>query len=179
MHPPVFGVTRGREVVVLFCSLPNSNKYITRCDVFMHPIFPRTSNMHVVLKPSPSVTHKYRVILPSKRAIDFGQKGVQHYIDHGDARLMRAHLIRKGAVIPKKLRVETNQYEIHRGMLDVTESDKEDWDDFFRADYWERWMLLSYPDVNKAKLYMTMNKGILFMPQPEDLWFCKNNIYND
>jgi len=93
--------------------------------------------MHVVLKPSPSVTHKYRVILPSKRALDFGQKGVQYYTDHGDARLMRAHLIRKGAVIH--------------------------WEDFFRAEYWERWMLLSYPDVNKAKLYMTMTKGVLFM----------------
>jgi len=117
------------------------------------------------------VTHKYRVILPSKRAIDFGQKSVQYYPDHGDARLMRAHLIRKGAIIPKKLRIETNHHEIHRGMLMVDESDKEDWEDYFRADFWERWMLLSYPDVNKAKLYMTMQKGVLFMPQPEDLWF--------
>jgi hypothetical protein len=127
--------------------------------------------MHVTLTPSPSVTHKYRVILPSKRAIDFGQKGVQHYPDHGNARLMRAHLIRKGGVVPKKLRVETDLHEIHRGMLMVDKSTEEDWEDFFRAEYWERWVLWSYPDVNKAKLYMTMSKGILFMPQPEDLWF--------
>lgn len=127
--------------------------------------------MHVTLTPSPSVTHKYRVVLPSKRAIDFGQKGTQHYIDHGDPRLMRAHLIRKGAVIPKKLRIETNPLEIHRGMLMVDESAEEDWEDYFRAEYWERWMLWSYPDVNKAKLFMTMNKGMLFMPTPEDFWF--------
>ena len=135
--------------------------------------------MHVVLKPSPSVSHKYRVILPSKRAIDFGQKSVQYYTDHGDARLMRAHLIRKGAVIPKKLRIETNRSEIHRGMLGVDKSEKEDWEDFFRAEYWERWMLLSYPDVNKSKLYMTMTKGVLFMPQSEDLWFCEDSIFKD
>lgn len=131
--------------------------------------------MHVVLKPSPSVTHKYRVTLPNQRTIDFGQKGLQHYVDHGNPRLMRAHLIRKGAVIPKDLRIETNPMEIHRGMLMINESTEEDWEDFFRAEYWERWMLWSYPDVNKAKLFMTMNKGVLFMPTPEDFWYCKNN----
>lgn len=129
--------------------------------------------MHVTLTPSPSITHKYRVILPSKRTIDFGEKGTQHYPDHGNSRLMRAHLIRKGAIIPKKLRVETDLHEIHRGMLAVDDSTKEDWEDFFRAEYWERWLLSSYPDINKAKLYMTMSKGILFMPQPEDFWYCK------
>lgn len=127
--------------------------------------------MHVLFQPSPSVTHKYRVVLPSKRAIDFGQVGIQHYPDHKNPKLMRAHLLRKGAVIPKKLRIETDPMEIHRGMLMVDESQKEDWEDFFRAEYWERWMLWSYTDVNKAKLFMTMNKGVLFMPTPEDLWF--------
>jgi len=86
--------------------------------------------MHVVLTPSPSITHKYRVILPSKRAVDFGQKGYQHYTDHNNPRLMRAHLLRKGAIMPKELRIETNQMTIHRGMLSVDESTKEDWEDF-------------------------------------------------
>ena len=134
--------------------------------------------MHVLLKPSPSVAHKYRVILPSKRAIDFGQKGVQYYTDHGDARLMRAHLIRKGAIIPKKLRIETDPYEIQREMLRVKESTEEDWGDFFKAEYWERWLLWSYPNLNKAKLFMTMRHGMLFMPTQEAMWFCdKNNPY--
>ena len=132
--------------------------------------------MHVVLRPSPSVTHKYRVTLPNQRAIDFGQKGFQRYVDHGNPRLMRAHLLRKGAVIPRELRIETNPLEIHRGMLMVDESAEEDWEDFFRAEYWERWLLWSYPDVNKAKLFMTMNKGMLFMPTKEDLWFCEKNV---
>jgi len=127
--------------------------------------------MHVVLQPSPSITHKYRVILPSKRAIDFGESGVQHYIDHGNPRLMRAHLIRKGAIIPKKLRIERDPYEIQNEMLKIKESSKEDWEDFFRAEYWERWILWTYPSVTKAKINMTMRQGILFMPVSEDLWF--------
>jgi hypothetical protein len=118
--------------------------------------------MHVVLKPSPSIAHKYRVTLPSKRTIDFGERGVQYYPDHGNPRLMRAQLLRKGAIIPKELRIERNQSQIHREMLQIKESSKEDWEDFFRAEYWERWVLHTYPDINKAKLYMTMSQGILF-----------------
>ena len=131
--------------------------------------------MHVVLKPSPSVTHKLRVTLPNQRSIDFGQKGVEHYIDHCNPRLMRAHLIRKGAIIPKELRIETDPYEIQREMLRVKESTEEDWEDFFRAEYWERWLLWSYPNLNKAKLFMTMRHGMLFMPTQEAMWFCDKN----
>ena len=132
--------------------------------------------MHVVLQPSPSVTHKLRVTLPNKRAIDFGERGMQHYIDHGNPKLMRAHLIRKGAVLPKKLRIETDPGEIHREMMRIDKSSKEDWEDYFRAEYWERWILWTYPDVNKAKLYMTMRHGMLFLPTPEDLWFCRDDF---
>ena len=127
--------------------------------------------MHVVLQPSPSVAHKLRVTLPNKRAIDFGDKSIQHYPDHGNPRLMRAQLIRKGAILPKKLWIERDQCEIHREMLKIDKSTEEDWEDFFRAEYWERWLLYTYPNVSKAKLFMTMRHGILFMPTAEDLWF--------
>ena len=99
--------------------------------------------MHVVIQPSPSVTHKLRVTLPNMRAIDFGDRSVQHYPDH----------------------------EIHREMMKIDKSSKEDWDDYYGAEYWERWILWTYPNINKAKLYMTMRHGMLFMPRPEDLWF--------
>jgi len=59
-------------------------------------------------------------------------------------------------------------------MMKINKSTKEDWDDYFRAEYWERWLLWTYPTVNHAKLYMTMRHGMLFMPTPEDLWFCKD-----
>jgi len=128
--------------------------------------------MHVVFRPSPSVAHKYRVMLPNKRAIDFGSRDTPDYTDHCNSRLMRAHLLKRGAVVPKKLRTETDPKEIHRGMLMVDKSDAEDWEDYFSRDYWERWLLWTYPNVEHAKLFMTMRKGILFMPTPESLWFC-------
>ena len=132
--------------------------------------------MHVVLQPSPSVNHRYRVTLPNKRSIDFGERGVQYYPDHGNARIMRAQLLRKGAVIPKELRIERDPGEIHRGMMKINESTKEDWEDFFRVEYWERWILHTHTSVNKAKLSMVMSHGILFMPRAEDLWFCKDEL---
>ena len=132
--------------------------------------------MHVVLQPSPSVAHKLRVILPDKRAIDFGKNGEQHYINHGNPKLMRAHLIRKGAIIPKELRIETDPLEIHRGMLRIKKSEKEDWENYLKEEYWERWLLWSYPTLSKSKIAMTMTQGILFMPTAESLWFCEDNI---
>ena len=156
--------------------------------------------MHVVLQPSPTFTHKLRVTLPSRRTIDFGDKYRQDYTDHGDARLMRAQLLMKGAIIPKKLRIETDPSQIQKEMLKIKESLRtfrehhlrarwglkikessiEDWEDFFRAEYWERWILYTYPNINKAKLSMTMSHGILFMPTPEDLWYCQErSIFKD
>lgn len=128
--------------------------------------------MHVVLTPSPTVTHKYRVLLPNKKTFDIGSLMSPDYTDHGNPRLMRAHLLRKGAQIPKDLRTETDPYEIHRGMLYADTSTEENWDDPFRAGYWERWLLWSYPNVNQAQLWMTMRKNVLFMPTEEMMWFC-------
>ena len=128
--------------------------------------------MHVVLTPSPTVTHKYRVLLPNKKTFDIGSLMSPDYTDHGNPRLMRAHLLRKGAQIPKDLRIETDPYEIHRGMLYADTSTEENWDDPFRVGYWERWLLWSYPNVNQAQLWMTMRKNVLFMPTEEMMWFC-------
>lgn len=128
--------------------------------------------MHVVLQPSPVVTHKLRVLLPNKKTIDFGSHEQIDYTDHRNPELMRAHLLRHGAQIPKDVRIETDPYEIHKGMLYADTSTEENWDDPFRAGYWERWVLWSYPSVEQAKLWMTMRKGILFMPTEEMMWFC-------
>lgn len=127
--------------------------------------------MYVVFQISPSVTHKYRVMLPNKRAIDFGTKGEADYTDHYNPNKMRTHLVRRGAIVPREVREETDPREIHRGMLMVDQSDREDWDDYFKAEYWDRWLLWSYPTVDQAKLFMTMRKGVLFMPTPESMWF--------
>jgi hypothetical protein len=56
-------------------------------------------------------------------------------------------------------------------MLYAVTSTEENWEDPFRAGYWERWLLWSYPNVNQAQLWMTMQKNILFMPTEEAMWF--------
>jgi hypothetical protein len=127
--------------------------------------------MRVVLTPSLSPAHKYRVILPNKRSINFGHVGVEDYTDHRDSQRMRTHLVEKGAIVPETLRLETDIHEIHRGMLMIDHSTHEDWDDWYSTEYWERWMLWSYPNIDHAKLWMAMRKGILFMPVAEDLWY--------
>jgi len=127
--------------------------------------------MHVVLKPSPSVAHKYRVSLPNHRFVDFGAKNEKDYTDHGNPRIVRAHLLRHGAVMSRKARAEKDVAEIHREMLHVSKSRTEDWDDMYSAEYWNRWLLFTYPTVHQAKLFMTMRQGVLFMPIAEDLWY--------
>lgn len=127
--------------------------------------------MYVVLKPSPSVSHKYRVTLPNNRSIDFGTKTERDYTDHGNPRMMRARLLRHGAVVSREIRIERDLAEIHRGMLRVTKSRTEDWDDIYSSEYWNRWLLFSYPTMHQAKLFMTMRQGVLFMPMAEDGWY--------
>jgi hypothetical protein len=77
---------------------------------------------------------------------------------------MRLDLHRRGAIIPQELRRKTDPHEVHREMLWVEESVNYDWDDPFTAEFWDRWLLDSYPSVEQAKLFMTMRKGVLFMP---------------
>lgn len=128
--------------------------------------------MHVVLKSSPSVCHKYRVVLPNKRAVDFGSTEQPDFTDHKNPRLMRAYLIRRGAILSKNLRIETDPVEIQRGMLQIDRSSKEDWDNPYTREYWERWLLWSYTNIEHAKLFMTMRKGMSFMPMSENFWYC-------
>jgi len=127
--------------------------------------------MHAVLSQSPSIIHKYRVTLPNKKCIDFGPVNVEDYTTHQDPRLMRAYLIGKGANIPDELRDETDCVKIHRGMLFADESSEEDWGDLFSQEYWNRWILWSYPTVNQAKLWLTMRHDIRFMPTVDDFYY--------
>jgi len=127
--------------------------------------------MHVVLTPSPSAVHRYRVILPGKLTVDFGSTKVWDYTSHRDPKMMRAQLLKRGAVIPEKLLAEQDPKEIHRGMLLVEDSNLEDWHDVHERFFWERWLLYSYSSVENAKLYCTMQKGLLFMPTPENFFY--------
>lgn len=120
--------------------------------------------MKLVFTPSPSKVHKYRVLFPDKRAIDFGSYKLKDYTDHKNPLLMRTHLIRCGGNMTEEQRLETDSMEIHRCMLNVSTSSTEDWENIYKRGYWERWILWSHPTVNQAKLHMTQRSGILFMP---------------
>lgn len=52
----------------------------------------------VKLIKSPSVKHKYRVIFPDKRAVDFGAKGYSDYTIHKNPVRMRAYVVRHGGL---------------------------------------------------------------------------------
>lgn len=126
--------------------------------------------MKIVFKPSPSVTHKYRVVFPDRRAIDFGVKGGHDYTTHGNPMLVRDHILDHGGIIPMHSLVETDPHKVHRAMLEVDKSTKEDWTDVYSKDYWERWLLWTYPNVEHAKLFLTMRQNHLFMPH-EDTFY--------
>ena len=128
-------------------------------------------NMHVVLRPSPSRLHRYRATLPDRRHVDFGSIVTEAYVDHKDPVRMRMELHMRGAVIPSNVLEETDSCEIQRKMLSVDVSLKHDWGDEWSNEYWDRWLLQSYPSVEHAKLYMTMQKGILFMPFVDTCFF--------
>lgn len=129
--------------------------------------------MHVTLTQSPAVNYRYRVILPNKRALDFGvRQGQNDYTVHRDPMLMRHQLAERGGKIPYDVRMETDPHEIHRSMLYVDQSTREDWDDPHSRDFWDRWLLMSYPTVHQAKLFMTMRKGMLFMPTSDNFFYC-------
>lgn len=133
--------------------------------------------MYVVFNKSPSVAHKYRVTLPNHRFVDFGSRREYDYTDHQNSSVMRSQLIRRGAIVPEEVRLETDPAEIHREMLHITKSTKEDWEDIYSRNYWERWMLYSYPTINQSKLWMTMKHGFLFMPLPENFFYCGENFH--
>ena len=125
----------------------------------------------VLLQPSPSRSHLYRVTFPNNlRAIDFGDVFRVYYPHHQNPKIMRAQLLRKGAVVPEELRKETDFREIHREMLKIRQSSKESWNDMYSPEFWERWILLAHTSVTKSKLSMVMSHGIIFVPSAQGLW---------
>ena len=75
---------------------------------------------------------------------------------------MRQSLIRRGAIIPQDVIKESDHFEIHRKMLKVEKSHKEDWESIYSEEFWDRWLLMSYDDMRKSKLFLTMSKGVTF-----------------
>ena len=79
------------------------------------------------LKYSPKSDKKFRVITPEGEKIDFGAKGYSDYTLHKNPFRMRLYVGRHGGQISKRLKNETNKLKVHKQMIKITSSSKENW----------------------------------------------------
>ena len=109
--------------------------------------------MIVQLKRSPKASKKFRVILEDGDAVDFGAKGYSDYTVHKTPKRMRSYVRRHGGIIPKEIERLENGRQIHKAMLHVKTSTKEDWSEsgIRTAGFWSRWLLWSEPSLERAK----------------------------
>lgn len=105
-----------------------------------------------LLKKSPKINKKYRIITPDNKKIDFGANGYSNYTIHKNPKRMRLYVQRHGGKISKKLKDEINNKITHKKMLKITHSSKENWSKsgINTAGFWSRWLLWSYPNLDKA-----------------------------
>jgi hypothetical protein len=102
------------------------------------------------MQRSPRKGKKYRVTLPDGTKVDFGGEGYSDYTKHGDALRMREYVRRHGGVIPGETLALTDPSAVHRAMLRVTKSTKENWADPRTPGFWSRWALWSHPDIQQG-----------------------------
>lgn len=107
--------------------------------------------MKVKLIKSPKSTKKFRVIFEDGSKVDFGARGYTDYTKHRNPLRMRSYVDRHGGVVPKKILKETSPSKVHRMMLGVSRSTKENWSDPKTAGFWSRWLLWSDPTLNGAR----------------------------
>lgn len=112
--------------------------------------------MFVKIRRSPNTKKKFRVILEDGRIVDFGARGYSDYTKHEKPSRMRSYVLRHGGIIPKSIMEEKNPKKIHKLMLDVTRSRKEDWtmSGIDTAGFWSRWYLWSFPEIGDVKKFM-------------------------
>ena len=108
------------------------------------------------LKKSPKAGKKFRVITAEGKKIDFGAKGYSDYTLHKNSFRMRLYVGRHGGKISKQIKNETNKLKVHKQVMKITSSSKENWSikGINTPGFWSRWLLWSEPDLNKAKKYI-------------------------
>ena len=113
------------------------------------------ANIYRLLK-SPKDGKKYRIITPKNKTIDFGAEGYSDYTLHKDSKRMRFYVQRHGGVLPKQIKTITNLNEIHKQMLKIKISTKENWgkNGIDTAGFWSRWLLWSQPNIKNAKQFI-------------------------
>ena len=118
--------------------------------------------MRVKIIRSPNTTKKFRAILEDGRTVDFGASGYSDYTKHKNPSRMRSYVLRHGGQIPKRIVAERQPAMIHRMMLNVDRSDKEDWkmSGIGGAGFWSRWYLWSQPNFGGVNRFMLKRFGI-------------------
>jgi hypothetical protein len=118
--------------------------------------------MRVRIIRSPNTTKKFRAILEDGRTVDFGASGYSDYTKHKNPSRMRSYVLRHGGQIPKRIVAERQPAMIHRMMLNVDRSDKEDWklSGIGGAGFWSRWYLWSQPNFGDVNRFMLKRFGI-------------------
>ena len=118
--------------------------------------------MRVKIIRSPDSKKKFRAILEDGRTVDFGASGYSDYTKHKNPSRMRSYVLRHGGQIPKRIVAERQPAMIHRMMLNVDRSDKEDWkmSGIGGAGFWSRWYLWSQPTIPQVRAFMSKRFGI-------------------
>ena len=118
--------------------------------------------MRVKIIKSPDRKKKFRAVLEDGRTVDFGASGYSDYTKHKNPSRMRSYVLRHGGQIPKRIVAERQPAMIHRMMLNVDRSDKEDWkmSGIGGAGFWSRWYLWSQPNFVDVNRFMLKRFGI-------------------
>ena len=121
--------------------------------------------MRVKIVKSPDRKKKFRAILEDGRTVDFGASGYSDYTKHKNPSRMRSYVLRHGGRVPKRIIAEREPERIHKMMLDVTSSDKEDWkkSGIDGAGFWSRWYLWGHPTFEGAKKIISKKFGLSFV----------------
>ena len=109
-----------------------------------------------VVTPSPRANAKWRATLYENghvvATVDFGAHGSEDYTTHHDPHRMAFYLRRHGGLTADeyahaKLRTPR---QVHRDMLRITDSTRENWTDPTTPGFWARWLLWSEPSLKAA-----------------------------
>ena len=119
--------------------------------------------MEVKLMKSPKLDKKFRVILPNGKKVDFGGASYSDFTKHKDPKRMMRYVKRHGGVIKKRILKITNPDKITKEMESVDKSTKENWTKkgIYKAGFWSRWYLWSYPEEHQIKKLLKRKFGII------------------
>lgn len=118
--------------------------------------------MEVQLSKSNNKSKKFRIIFEDNTRLDFGGKGYSDYTIHKSPARMRLYVRRHGGVMKDTLSELRDDKKIHKEMLTVDTSVKENWsaDGFSTAGFWSRWLLWSHPSLSQSIDYVEKKFGI-------------------